>query len=146
MFNNTEMLIKGKGCADPRRGKVGALPSIPQFLGRQPQSGPVPAVGAGSAGGSERRDSSKKWGAGSREQKRPGEKKRKEEGRERGKEPQAWRAGARRVAFGAPPDSARGLFIEILAFCELEKQLKLGEIRNEREEKERKCNYSTHLI
>lgn len=37
------------------------------------------------------------------------------------------------AAVGVPPDSARGLFIEILAFRETMKQLQLGQIRNKTE-------------
>lgn len=119
------MLIKGKGCAWPTLGEGGSP--------KEHQS--VPRVSApdrwpwGCRWKLEKGQREEEKGDGLKVTKGTG---RREEGRKRARD------GARlperaHVAVGAPPDSARGLFIEILVFCEMVKELKRGEIRNTRE-------------
>lgn len=128
-------------------GVPGELPrrSITWFRGCQPLTGSFQLsarqMGVGARKGEAGREEREKGGIGSRLRKRQEKERgrceeRREDGRERGKEPETARESS--LALGAPPDSARGLFIEILSYCEILKQLKLGEIRNKSKRKESK--------
>ena len=136
--------------SDSRWVEVGAPKSTTQFPGYQPLTELFQAVGAGSEG--EAREGAAGRGRRGRDQISGRDRRRRKRGEKR-KEGSAGRSRRlpereqAHVAFGAPPDSARGLFIEILAVCELVKQLKWKEISDERvKAKKKKAMIPLYLI
>lgn len=120
------MLIKGRGGVRPALQEVGSPGGGPSpELRLLPRQGSQPLAGSIQAGAQELGKGAERGKREIDQDSRGGRKeKRKREG---------WSAGRRqtqrarqRLAFGAPPDSARGLFIEILSCCETVQQFRLG--------------------